>query len=482
MPASTTRPATPISMADLTKELAPKGPSAQPPKNDAPPPDETPPPEQSQRSSAPTPDPGKPIMQGLMDNVKKGMDEKAAKADKPADTPKPVAKKEVVSGDDAPPPEKKDPNAPPKPLTEAELDVQPHDSSRTRERITYLNSERKRIAAEKETLRKEIETLKAQPKTAENTEEVAKLREEHQKLQDEATRLRRRYDWDNDTETKAKYREPIAAADKSIEEALKKNGYGDATLKAIKDAGGFGAFSRSQATYPIEVADAEAEGGKKIVHYRASDLARSFLSRMDVADAELVRQSLGRQELLQSEEKAAIQKAQDDAKNFYEGQTKAQREAQTANDAAIKKHADEYATWSAKTEQETEWLKDRPVPDNASDEQKAQIEEYNKTQKELREGLKVHPKTALEYGQMKLEAAESRHLKRTMAEKDAEIERLTAELKRKSAAQKTTGKGGSLLVKDGHKPDADKPKPGSTDFMGAIHQSMRQKAGAADDE
>lgn len=485
MPPSTTRPATQISMADLTKELA-KGPSA--PKNDAPP-AEQPASEAITSPSAPTVDPGKPIMRGLMDNIGKSMDEKKAagdtKADKTADEKKPETKapekKSVVSVDDAEP-VKKDTNATPKPLTEAELAPQPHDSTRTRERITFLNSEKNRIAAEKEALRKEIETLKAQPKTAENTEEVAKLRDEHKALQDEATRLRRRYDWDNDTEAKAKYREPIAAADKAIEDAFKKNGFGEPTLKAIKEAGGFAAFSRSQATYPIEVVDAEAEGGKKIVNYTAAELARAWLTRMPIADAELVRQSVGRQEMLQNEEKSAIAKAQDDAKNYYEGQTKAQREATDRQAAETKRHADEYSAWQTKTESETDWLKDRPIPDDATPEVRSQIEEYNKTQTELRDGLKKHPTNALEYGKLKLDAARSRHLERTMADKDAEIERLTAELKKKSAAQKTTGKGGSLLVKDGHKPEEVKRPAGDTNFMAAIHSSMKQKAGNVDDE
>lgn len=481
MPPSTTRPAQNISMADLTKELA-KGPAAAAPKNDAPPPaEDAPPPEQSQRSTVPTPEPGKPIMQGLMDNVKKSMDEKAAA--KPADAPpeKP-AKKEVVSADDAPPPERKDPAAPPKPLTEAELGVQPHDSSRTRERITFLNAEKNRIAAEKAAIAKELEDLKKAPKTEANAEEVAKLREEHQKLQDEATRLRRRYDWDNDAEAKTKYREPIVAAEKDIEDAFKRNKFGDPTINAIKEAGGFAAFSRSQAEYPIEIDDPDNPTQKKIVNYRASDLARAWTARMSYADQQLVAQSVGKQELLKNDEKAAIVKAQEDAKGYYEGKANEQNRARAEYEAKNNKDIQEYQAWLNSEEASPEWMKEQSVPDGANPDVIKGIEQSNKFRAELREKLAMNPTNALEYGQLKLDAARSRHLDRTVAEKDAEIERLTAELKRKSAAQKTTGKGGSLLVKDGHKPDADKPKPGDTNFMSAIHQSMKQKAGAADDE
>lgn len=484
MPPSSTRPATPISTEQLQQRLS--KPQGQPVVRD-----ETPPPVQQVTTVEPDPnkqaklDTSKPLMKGLMDNLNKSMDEKKSasaaegKSAKKEDIP--PEKKAVVSSEDAPP-VKKDATVSPKPLTDAELGVQPHDSERTRLRITTLNAEKNRVAAEKAAIQKELEDLRKAPKTEANAEEMAKLKEEHQKLQDEATRLRRRYDWDNDTEAKVKYREPIALAEKSVEDAFRKNGFEDPTLKAIKDAGGFAAFSRSQATYPIEVADAEAEGGKKVVNYTAAELARSWLSRMPIADAELIRQSVGRQELLQSEEKAAISKAQDDAKNYYEGQTKAQREAQATSEATNKRLADEYTAWSTKTEGETEWLKDRPVPENATEEQKTKIEEYNTTQKDLRESLKKHPTTALEYGQLKLDAARSHHLDRTMAEKDAEIERLTGELKRKAAAQKTTGKGGSLLVKDGHKPDEEKKAVGDTNFMGRINAAMEKKRGGGDDE
>ncbi len=484
---SSTRPATPISAADLAKEIN-KGPSMAPPATPTPPPAEEP---RSEAVSTPPPaqlDTGKPIMQGLMANIGKDMAAKAAasegkKSDAPAeDAPAKEAKadkKPVVNADDAPPVAK----GTPKPLTDEELAPLPHDSTRTRERITFLNSEKNRIAAEKEAIKKELDALKSAPKTEANTEEIAKLREEHKALQDEATRLRRRYDWDNDAEAKAKYREPIALADKAIEDVFTRNGFGAPTLKAIKDSGGFAAFSRSMATYPVEVADPDAEGGKKIVNYTAAELARSFLSRMPIADAELVRQSVGRQEMLQNEEKAAIAKAQEDAKGYYENQTKAQREAAAQNEATNKKHADEYTAWQTKAEGETEWLKDRPVPDDATPEVRAKVEEFNATQKELREGLKKHPTNAIEYGQLKLDAARSRHLERTMAEKDSEIERLTAELKKKSAAQKTTGKGGSLLVKDGHKPEEEKKPMGSTNYMDAINKTMAKKAGVtADDE
>lgn len=429
----------------------------------------------------------------VMDALKKGMADKAAKkkdepepqnldeedkvpakkeeAQKKEDAPK---KKEAVSADDAPPPAKGVEVT----LSEEEKGVMPHDSARVRARIIYLNNEAKKAAAEAAQAKKELEEAKKAPPSAASAEEVAKLKAEHQKLQDEATRLRRRYDWENDGETKAKYREPVEQAEKTIEEAFKRNNFAEPTLKAIKDAGGFAAFSRSKATYPVVVTE---DGEEKTVQYTAAELARSWLARMPIADAQLINQSVGRQEDLKTQEIAARTKAEEDAKAYFENQTAAQRQAQEAAQATNKRLADEYEAWAKKTEGETDWLKDADVPADASEDDKKAIAERNAFSAELRAQLKDHPKTPQEYGALKFNAAKAKYLERTLADKDADIERLTSELKKKAAAGRTTPKGGSLLRGD-PKPKEEKPKEGNTDVMGSLMRAMEAKRAAGGDE
>lgn len=431
----------------------------------------------------------------VMDALNKSMSEKAKKPDaakgeqkaddfEPAAEPKaepakadaakePAKKKEAVSAEDAPPPGKATDTA----ITEEEKGVMPHDSARVRARITYLNNEAKKAAAEAAAAKKELEEARKAPPSAASAEEVARLKEEHQKLQDEATRLRRRYDWENDGETKAKYREPVIAAEKTIEDAFKRNNFAEPTLKAIKDAGGFAAFSRSKATYPVTVTE---NGEEKTVQYTAAELARSWLSRMPIADAQLINQSVGRQEDLKVQESTAREKAEAEAKAYFESQTAAQRQAQEQAQANTKKQTEEYEAWAKSTESETDWLKDADIPANASEDEKKAVADRNAFAAELRAQLKTHPTTPKEYGQLKLDAARAKLLERSMAEKDAEIERLNAELKKKAAAGRTTPKSGSLLRGD-PKPTEEKAKPGDTNVMGAIQRRMQAKM-AGDDE
>jgi hypothetical protein len=481
---SSIKPAREISQDQLQQELS----KAAPPPQSAVVRDETPEPEKMVSStqaeetapdtSKPEKQSSKPILPGLMDKIKEGvMDKKDDKKNEPEAKPS----KKVVSADDAPAPKKVDPNAPPEELAPEERGVLPHDSERVRKRINFFLSEDKKNKEALAKIKAELDEAKKAPATAANADEVAALKAEHDKLKEEALRLRRRYDWDNDTEVKTKYREPIEVAEKSVEDVFKRNNFGDSTLKAIKEAGGFAAFSRSRATYPVTVTDPDTQE-KKTVNYTASELARSWLAGMPVADAEEIRQSVGRQELLKNEEKSAMGKAQEEAKTYYESMTSAQRKAHEEQQAALKKNAEEYDQWSKKTESETDWLKDVSIPDGASEEDRKSIEQENAFRKELREGMGKHPTNAIEYGKLKLEAAESRHLKRALEKHQARIDELEEQVKRGKSALKTTGKGGSLLVKDGHKPDAPKREIGSTDFMAAINSTMLKKAGAADDE
>jgi hypothetical protein len=406
----------------------------------------------------------------------------AVAAHEPKDAPKKIVTFEAkakpapaVSADDAPPAPKVDADAP---VPEEQRKVLPHDKPDTARRIKAILAERDAERAAAAAARKEVEDAK---KAGASSEELTALRQEHEKLREDALRLRRLHDIKNDTEFNAKYDEPVKQVDATISETLKRYGFGEPTLKAIESEGGFAAFSRSTKTFNVQVPDLDNPGQNKTVAKTAAQLAREWINGMDVADGEAVKSSLGKQQLLQSEKAAAIEKAQAEAKSYFENQTKAQREAQETAQQTTQKATKEYEEWLAKTETETEWLKDRQVPDTASDAEKAAANEHNEFNKQLRAGLKKHPTNALEYGQMKLEAAEAHHLRRTVGEKDARIAELEAQLKQKSAAMRTTPKSGSLLRSES-KPEAkggiDPNNP--TDFKSGLRK--RILAGQGEDE
>lgn len=379
-------------------------------------------------------------------------------------------KKAVVSADDAPPKPaaKEDAPVPPE-----HLKVLPHDKPETARRIKALLADRDAARAEAAAAKAEFDAAK---KAGAAPEELTKLREEAQKAAQEAARYRRLVEVDKDPALIAKYDEPAKAAETNIEATLKQYGLGENTLKTIQAEGGFAAFSRSQKAYNVTVADPESEGGTKVVAKTAAQLAHEWLNGMNLADAEAIKAALGKQQSLQAEKVAEKQRLAAEATQYYEQQTAAQRQAAEQAQAQTQKATKEYEDWAKKAETETPFLKDREVPANATPEQKSKIEEYNAFNAQLRASLKKHPTTALEYGQLKLEAAEAHHLRREMGDKDAEIESLKAQLARVRGATRTTSKAGSILTGGGKAPEKEEPAD-PTDLKGGLRRSLAKLTG-----
>ena len=410
-------------------------------------------------------------------------DKVLAKKEEPevkSEEPKPV-KKEVVSADDA---------APPKPKTDEEVpedqrQVLPHDKPETARRMKAILADKAKAVAEKAELAKELEVARkavTNNPTQANLDEFTKLKEEHAKANDELIKFRRRYEVDNDETFRKNYDEPVAHAEASIENTLKKYNLGDATLKAIKDEGGFAAFSRSTKTFPIvEIGE---DGERKTVQRTAGELARNWLNVIPVADAEFIKQSLGKQQMLSEEKKTAVTRAVDESKQFFEqrqAQSKQQQEAAQKQATDTAKH---YQDWLKTTTESTDWLKDKDIPDNASDAQKKSLKEHNEFNKQLRESLSVHPKNDQDYYNMRLEGAEAHHLRREVGSKDDRIKALEAELARVKGGTRTTPKAGSLLTNANK--EEPKTEPDMSDPLGAmkkgLRSSMSRKMGNADDE
>lgn len=377
--------------------------------------------------------------------------------------------KQPVSKDDAPPakaaPVSED-------VPEDQRRVLPHDKPDTAKRIKAILAERDAARQEAAAAKTEYEAAKKAPATP--PEELLRLKQEHETAQGELLRLRRLHEIHNDPEFATKYREPVKQAEKSIEEALKRNNFPDSIIEVIRKAGGFAAFSGSQKTFVMKEDDPDNPGQKRDAHYSAAQLARSWLDRsVSEADAALIRASLGKQALLQDEEKNAIAKAQEEAKGYFENRTKAQRDAAEAANRAREQTNAEYQAWLKSTDESVEWLKDRSLPDNATPEQKAEVQRYNEFNKQLRDKLRKDPTTAKEYGELKLEAAEAHHLRRTLGDKDAEIAALKEQLSRAKGAMRTTPKAGSILKGDG-KPEKQ-AEVDSRDPMKSLKERLRSR-------
>lgn len=385
-----------------------------------------------------------PNLASIGDEVERKMNEKKAATEAKAKEeakPKTEAKIDAPAKTDAAPAAEEE-------ISAEERGIMPHDSERVRKRINHFLKKDAAQQTEINKIKAELEAAKKLPQTAVNLEEVEKLKKDHADAQNELIRFRRLHEVKNDPEFRAKYHEPVAKIEETVEGIFKKYKLDEGTLKTVKDAGGFAAFSESSKAYPIVQADPDNPGQTVTVHKTGGQLLHGWLNSgaINPVDAETIKASLGKQALLKMEAQAAEQKAQEEAKGYFENQTAAQRKAQEEAQAVNKKHETEYTEWLGKTQAETDWLKDVTLPDNASEDDKKSIVEQNSLRKELRESLQKHPSTAFEYGQLKLDAAKSRYLERNMADKDAEIARLTEQLKSTKAASKTTAKSGSLLA------------------------------------
>jgi hypothetical protein len=479
-PPSSVAPAKSISAAELSAELsapkaapAPRAPDPRAPEL---------PPVKEQESSPPRPD----YRDGLRNRVKESAPKEEAKPEpeKPRKyLPKaePVAevaeKKAPVSADDAPP-AKPDPT--PDVVPDDHKRVLPHDKPDTAKRIKAILAEREAAQKERDAAKAELEAAKKAPSTP--PEELTKLRQEYDAAQSDLMRYRRLHDIENDKEFAAKYREPVKQVEASIEAALKRNKFTDGHIEIIRKAGGLAAFSNSNQSFLFKEPDPNNEGQTRDVYRSAAQVSRDWINALTPADAALVQASLGKQQLLQEEEKNAIAAAQNEAKTYFEGQTAAQRQQAEAATQAQQKTLKEYQDWLKEANEKTEWLKDRAVPDNASEEQKAEITRHNEFNAQLRDRLKKDPTNAKEYGELKLEAAESHHLRRTLGEKDARIAELEAQLSKSKSALRTTPKGGSLLKSD----TAPKEKDGinakdPTNFRDGLRKRMLAASGSGEE-
>jgi hypothetical protein len=391
-------------------------------------------------------------------------------------------KKEAVSADDAPPAKAV---ATTDEVPEEHRRVLPQDKPDTAKRIKAILAERDAERAAKAALAAERDAAKAELDAAKKSgaapEEIAKLRAEYDATKTDLLRYRRRYEIDSDPEFAAKYKEPVKVAEKAIEDTFKKYNFGEGTLKAIADAGGFGAFSTSAKTFQVQEADPENPGKTRPVVRTAAELSREWLNSLPIADSEAIRATLGKQSLLRSEEQQAITKAQDEAKTHFENLSKSQQEAHRQQQEATQKQTAEYEKWLTETETATDWLKDRPIPDGATEAQRKEITDHNEFNGQLRSQLKKHPTTALEYGQLKLEAAEAHHLRRTKGQLEARIAELENQVKRGKDAQRTTPRGGSLLRSDEAVKPARDANADPTDFKAGLRAGLGKITGSIDE-
>jgi hypothetical protein len=322
----------------------------------------------------------------------------------------------------------------------------PAISKRHRTRMVFLANRAKEL----ETKLKELE---AKPQTDAND---AKIKDVEQKLQEreaELVRFRRIHSLPDEPEIK-KYDETVQAADTAIYSKLKEFNISDKTIDLIKSMGGFDGFSRSNQTFTINTRDEDGQVIERQV--TAAQLARSWLSEMNVGDAEYIKSKMGERfsatDAKARRAKELTEEAQTWFKTKQEQEQRAQQEqAQTMqnNVSAYTKTMDE---WAAKQD----WLKDKVAGPTATDAERAEVQAYNKHNEGVRALLKIaaSPGSVTDYAALVEQAALSQHLRREGNRLAKENEALKEQLANVRKGMGTTPKGGAASIQQAPKREA----------------------------
>jgi len=225
----------------------------------------------------------------------------------------------------------------------------------------------------------------------------------------------------------------------------------DKTIDLVKGMGGFGGFSKSGQVFNIEV-DGEMQ------QITASQLAKRWLNDMDVEDAEFIKSKLGEKVTALEAKKARAEALTAESDQWFKGKQEEQAKAVEAQQTQAKEYHSTYEKQTGEWLAKQDALKDRTIPPTATDEEKKDIEQWNKHNAGIRAMVKmaVAPTSIADHVSIVTEAANSLVLSRDNARLKKENESLSQQLSKVQAGLSTTGKGGgSSLAKTKEKTKED---------------------------
>lgn len=347
-------------------------------------------------------------------------------------------------------------------VPDEELAVLPHDKPKTAKRIQALlkkidvltgeTANTKKEAAEKATKLAELEKKLGEVKTVDPETE-----KKVQAQLDELTMLRRRYDLDNDPEVKNRFESRISQSEDAIKNILTKKNAGKALLDTIAEEGGWSKFASSSRSISIS----DGEGGYTSV--TAAEVADKILAALPLGERKAIEAAMVDQVQATRERERFYKDEQSKAAQYFkereEKEKKAQEEGKAQYDAA-RKQIDEYVE---KTSRE-DWLADKPVKEGATEQEKAEVEEHNKYNKQLRSILKKAVGTKDLNGLLEIITDSVRYFdeRRKVSSLNSQIEKLRAELKSANTQIEKIKGAGRTVPKSGSIATPPAPQGGET--------------------
>lgn len=348
-------------------------------------------------------------------------------------------------------PEKKDE------VPEDELKVLPHDKPATAKRIQALLAKTKTLEESATNTKKEAEEKAAklaelEKKLSEVKAVDPKAEEEVKKKLDELAMYRRRYEIENDPSIKTKFDARIEQGEKTINDTLARRNAGDGLIKLIKDEGGWNRFSESGRVVTIPWTD--EDGNKATKQVSCAELSEILLTALPLADRKQVEAAMVTQINAKSERDLFIKTEQEQAKEYF---TKRELEAQEAAKAqqAQVEEAGKFVTSHRNKILSEEWVKDREIPANATEQERVSIKAFNESNVKIREGIEkaFSSKTVPELMEVVTNSVKYLAEQRTTETLKREVEKLKADLDAKSkeldrykTSGRAVGRSGSIAT------------------------------------
>lgn len=411
-----------------------------------------------------------------LDERKKELDVRQGK--KPQEEPAtPPAEKPVEAVKESAPAESKADQVDEVP--DSELRVLPHDKESTKRRIEAFLKKESALKSEAETYKAKMAELEKRP--AVNAEEIEKLKSEYEQTKTDLLRYRRRYEIDSDPEIKDRFVKPIEEAEGNIANTLAKYSVSEATMKLIKDAGGLANFSRSGKVFKVNkrVVERNADTGEDQEVVRsfendAGDIVKSWLDAMNPVDAEYTRAQLGKQFNLLDERKKFVESETARATEYFSQVEAQKKQEQEKYEKETEEKRGQYKKWAEETISKEEWLKEKEVPSNASDDVKKSLQEHNDFVKQARANI-ADPTSIIGTAETVratiLDSQAAKYLRRENARLLKELEEAKGKAEKVVAATRTTSAKGSLLPR-ASAPSTKKETNTSDDYMASFDEAL----------
>jgi hypothetical protein len=353
-------------------------------------------------------------------------------------------------------------------IDESELQVLPHDKPKTVRRIQALLAKIERAQGEAATAKKEIEAKAA--RLAELESQLAKTKTvdpETQKRLDAQTEelamFRRRYELDKDPEIKSRFETRAAAAETAIETTILRYKGGKELMELVKAEGGWSKFAGSNRQFVGP--DGKSTSGAEVAEAVYSALNLADRRAIDAAVLDQIQAQRERDRFYEDETKKATEyfkKQEEDRSRSAADHAKQVAEAQKSFDE-----------WRKRSFESEEFLKEKAIPDAATEEQKKAIAEDNAFAKQLQELLvkSLSPNGVGGMQEILLDSVRYYAERRASLKKDAVIKALQDQLAAKQEefdkyknAGKSTPRAGSIAAPAG----GDQKPKAPTSFKEAL--------------